>query len=113
MPNITASALRYAMDTLRYLSAPFSKLEAQKLVAQAYVAGANSQEHIIAGIPMTQDQINRLAAIGVAISSAAPLRLRPPAYQCYIPHDLVRQIRAVLDEGKYDWRAQHKAARRR
>jgi hypothetical protein len=101
------------MDTLRYLSAPFSRLETQKLLAQAYVAGADSQQHTIAGIPMTQDQVNRLAALAVSISTAAPLRLKPPAYQCYIPHELVRQIRAELDAGKYDWRAQHKAARNR
>lgn len=58
---------------------------------------------------MTNDQINKLAALAVAVSSAAPLQLRQPGYQCYIPHDLIRQIRAELEAGRYDWRTQHRA----
>jgi hypothetical protein len=62
---------------------------------------------------MTQDQINKLAALAVSVCSLAPLRFPPkqPGTQCYIPRDVVKQIRAVLDEGKYDWRAQHHSRR--
>lgn len=60
---------------------------------------------------MTQDQINKLAALAVAVSSAAPLELKKPGYQCYIPHELIRRIRAELEAGRYDWRTQHRAAR--
>jgi hypothetical protein len=60
---------------------------------------------------MTNGQINKLAALAAVVSTMAPLRLKPPGFQCYIPHDIVKQIRAVLDEAKYDWRAQHRNAR--
>lgn len=60
---------------------------------------------------MTQEQVNRLAAIAIAVSTAAPLRLKPPGFQCYIPHELVKQIRAELDAARVDWREYHKTAR--
>jgi hypothetical protein len=55
----------------------------------------------------------KLAALAIAVSTEAPLRLKPPGYQCYITHETVKRIRAVLDEAKIDWRQLHKNARTR
>lgn len=55
----------------------------------------------------------KLAALAVAVSTEAPLRLKPPGYQVYITHETVKRIRAVLDEARIDWRQLHKNARTR
>lgn len=54
-----------------------------------------------------------LAALAVSVSTLAPLRLKPPGFQCYIPHNVVLMIRARLDAAQIDWRGLHKAARER
>lgn len=60
---------------------------------------------------MTTDQIRKLASLAIAISNAAPYRLKRPGYQCYIPHDLIKQIRAMCEDGGFDWRAEHRLVR--
>lgn len=55
----------------------------------------------------------KLAALAVAVSTTAPLRLKGPGYNVYITKELVQRIRAVMDEAKIDWRQLHQNARPR
>lgn len=60
---------------------------------------------------LTTQQMQQLVVAARKVSMYAPLRLKRPSTQCYIPHHVVLEIRAILDAAGNDWRADHKAAR--
>jgi hypothetical protein len=53
----------------------------------------------------------KLAALALAVSTDAPMRLKGPGHMCYVSKELIQRIRDACNESQIDWRQLHKNAR--